>query len=215
MSHDQDQQRRRAESSPMTGTGASSAQGLPGRTSRSAALRRPEHPEPSALAQPKAVQAKADPAHAIEARVAEPAWVAGARAFNAAHGHLVAEFNELTHDACVDRGQLDPQKVQGWQAPKGLVADGKVGPQTVRAARSGRAANDAMWEKARAFNAKHPDLVAQFNDATAYFCFDFDQQALVPEQVAKWQMKHGEPADGMITRDTIAAAKAKTAGAIS
>lgn len=213
MSHDQEQQRRRADSSPMTET--SSAQGVPGRTSRSSALRRPENPVPSALAQPQAVQAKAEPAHAAEAAVAEPSWVAGARAFNAAHGHWVTEFNDLTNHACVERGQLDPQKVQAWQAPKGLVADGKVGPQTVRVARCGRAANDAMWEKARAFNAKHPDLVAQFNDATAYFCFDFDQRALVPEQVAKWQMKHGEPADGMITQDTIAAAKAKTAGAIS
>lgn len=209
MSHDQDQERRRADSSVMPRTSAAPA--APGRMSSSAELRRPENPEPSSLAQPKAVQPKA-----AEGGAAEPSWIAGARAYNSAHGHLVSEFNELTLQACLsDHGQLDPQKVKDWQTREGLLADGKVGPQTVGAARSGRAAGNARWAKARAFNAARPELVAQFNDLTAYLCFDFDSNELVPEQVAKWQAKHGEPPDGMVSTDTIAAAQAKTSGAIS
>lgn len=203
MSHDQE--RRRGDASLQSRTSPTPA--APGRMSRSSELRRPENPVPSALSTPK---------RAVEAEVAEPAWVAGARAYNLAHSQLVSEFNELTKHGCVgDQGQLDLQKVKEWQSQNGLLADGKVGPQTVGAARSGRTARNAMWAKARAFNAARPDLVAQFNDLTSYFCFDFETQELVPEQVAKWQMKHGEPADGMITADTIAAAQGKTAGAIS
>jgi len=66
-----------------------------------------------------------------------------------------------------------------------------------------------MFDKARAFNAARPELVAEFNELTAYLCFDFATNELVPEQVAKWQTRHDEPADGMVTADTIAAAKAR------
>lgn len=68
---------------------------------------------------------------------AEPAWVAGARAYNAAHSELVDEFNELTSDVCrLDgEGKVDPQAVARWQSNHGLAADGKIGPHTVAAAR--------------------------------------------------------------------------------
>ncbi|HEX8110267.1 MAG TPA: hypothetical protein VF516_21195, partial [Kofleriaceae bacterium] len=68
---------------------------------------------------------------------AEPAWVAGARAYNAAHAELVDEFNELTSDVCrLDgAGKVDPQAVARWQSNHGLAADGKIGPHTVAAAR--------------------------------------------------------------------------------
>jgi hypothetical protein len=68
---------------------------------------------------------------------AEPAWVAGARAYNQAHSELVDEFNELTSDNCRLDGaaEIDPQAVARWQTHHGLAADGKVGHLTVAAAR--------------------------------------------------------------------------------
>lgn len=84
------------------------------------------------------------PAHAA----AEPAWVAGARAYNAAHPELVDEFNELTSDVCrLDgEGKVDPQAVARWQSNHGLVPDGKIGPHTVA--------------KARTLQAKAPEVAA-------------------------------------------------------
>jgi len=80
-------------------------------------------------------------AHSGARPTAEPAWVAGARAYNAAHAHLIDEFNELTNDVCRLDGEakIDPQAVARWQAAHGVDADGKVGPHTVAAARKTRA----------------------------------------------------------------------------
>jgi hypothetical protein len=82
---------------------------------------------------------KAEPAAAPKPTqaAAEPAWVAGARTYNAAHAALVDEFNELTSDVCrLDgEGKVDPQAVARWQSNHGLVSDGKIGPHTVAAAR--------------------------------------------------------------------------------
>lgn len=69
---------------------------------------------------------------------ATPAWVDGARRFNSAHAALVEEFNELTASTCTADGsvaKLDPQQVAEWQRAHGLEADGKVGPNTLAAAR--------------------------------------------------------------------------------
>ena len=68
---------------------------------------------------------------------AEPAWVAGARAYNATHSEWVDEFNELTVDVCRLDGEakVDPQAVARWQSHHGVAADGKIGPHTVGAAR--------------------------------------------------------------------------------
>jgi hypothetical protein len=65
----------------------------------------------------------------------EPAWVAGARRYNDAQASFVADFNEATNNSCVVDGKLDPQAVARWQAQHGIGADGKVGPQTLAAAR--------------------------------------------------------------------------------
>lgn len=79
---------------------------------------------------------------------AEPAWVAGARAYNAAHPELVDEFNELTSNvARLDgEGKVDPQAVARWQSHHGLAADGKIGSHTVA--------------KARTLKAKAPEVAA-------------------------------------------------------
>jgi hypothetical protein len=82
-------------------------------------------------------QHTASPAAPKAAPAAEPAWAAGARAYNAAHPELVDEFNELTSDVCrLDgEGKVDPQAVARWQSNHGLAPDGKIGPHTVAAAR--------------------------------------------------------------------------------
>ncbi|MEZ4359784.1 MAG: hypothetical protein R3B48_06355 [Kofleriaceae bacterium] len=66
----------------------------------------------------------------------ESAWVTRAQRFNAAHPEDVAEFNRVTKDACVGGdGVVDPALVSDWQLGHGLSPDGRVGPQTVDAAR--------------------------------------------------------------------------------
>ena len=75
-----------------------------------------------------------------------PGWVVRARAYNQAHANLVAEFNELTHFACVgpmdwidgdgvDSLEVDPYLVAQWQQDAGLSPDGRVGPATLDAAK--------------------------------------------------------------------------------
>jgi hypothetical protein len=69
----------------------------------------------------------------------EPAWVGDARKYNDGHAGLVSDFNEATNSVCVVNGQLDPELVRKWQAEHGIPADGKVGPQTLAAARKAKA----------------------------------------------------------------------------
>ena len=71
------------------------------------------------------------------AAAAAPAWVASAQTYNAAHRHLVDEFNELTLDVCRLDGeaQVDAMAVARWQRNHDLPADGKIGPHTVQKAR--------------------------------------------------------------------------------
>ena len=78
----------------------------------------------------------ADEPAAATKSAAEPAWVGGARKYNAAHAELVSDFNDATANSCLDAGgQLDPQAVRRWQAGHGVDADGRVGPHTLAAAR--------------------------------------------------------------------------------
>jgi len=88
--------------------------------------------------------AKAQPAQ--PAAAAEPAWVAGARAFNAAHTDWVDEFNDLTANvARLDGvGKVDPEAVARWQSHHGLAPDGKIGPHTVAKARALKARPSAV-----------------------------------------------------------------------
>lgn len=109
------------------------------------------------------------PAADVTARPAEtkvePGWVTRARAYNRAHAALVEEFNALTGYTCVgvieliddvsDADQIDPNAVAHWQADHGVPPDGRVGPQTVEAAR--RARQDDQEQPA----APAPDLLDQ------------------------------------------------------
>jgi hypothetical protein len=69
----------------------------------------------------------------------EPAWVAGAHAYNAAHPALVDEFEELTNHAVLLDGENDPKAVARWQRDHGLDPDGKIGPHTIAVARQVKA----------------------------------------------------------------------------
>ncbi|HEX6838143.1 MAG TPA: peptidoglycan-binding domain-containing protein, partial [Polyangia bacterium] len=58
-----------------------------------------------------------------------------ATAFNERHAAEVAEFNQLTQNACIgEDGKLDPAAVKDWQRQHNVTPDGKVGPKTVAAA---------------------------------------------------------------------------------
>lgn len=83
---------------------------------------------------------------------AEPAWVAPARKYNAAHSTLVDEFNYATDFAtCLDDGkQPDPIRVADWQRQRGLTPDGMIGPHTVAAARAELAKSRAKPSQAEA-----------------------------------------------------------------
>jgi hypothetical protein len=59
-----------------------------------------------------------------------------AREWNANHPELVAEFNKLTDNACVELGTVDPEKVRDWQLAHGMRADGKVAAGTVGKAKA-------------------------------------------------------------------------------
>ena len=63
-------------------------------------------------------------------------WLAGARAYNAAHAQFVSKFLDIMKDPSMvgADGQIDPQKVAAFQQAQGIDADGRVGPQTVAAA---------------------------------------------------------------------------------
>ena len=79
---------------------------------------------------------------ATEATEAEAGWVTRARAYNEAHIELVDEFNELTGFLCaLGEDIIDPALVARWQANHGLAPDGRVGAQTVAAARKTSAAD--------------------------------------------------------------------------
>ena len=67
----------------------------------------------------------------------EPSWLAitSARTYHRAHRHFVEAFNAATGNRCVGPdGQTDPVAVWRWQEQHGLVADGRVGPETLAAA---------------------------------------------------------------------------------
>ena len=60
---------------------------------------------------------------------------AEATAFNERHAGEVAEFNQLTQNACLgEDGKLDPAAVKDWQGAHDVAPDGKVGPKTLAAA---------------------------------------------------------------------------------
>jgi hypothetical protein len=68
-----------------------------------------------------------------------PLEVARARTYNRAHSRFAAAFDAATDHACVGAdGELDPIAVWRWQSAHGILADGRVGPQTSAAARAAK-----------------------------------------------------------------------------
>jgi len=62
-------------------------------------------------------------------------FVKNAEEYNENHKHRVAEFNELTQDACVVNGKLDVMKVRDFQKAQQIDPDGMVGQWTIAAAK--------------------------------------------------------------------------------
>ena len=91
-----------------------------------------KEPESSGSGGNAAEQAKPEQAKPAQ----DEAWVAGARAYNAAHEHLVSKFVEIMQDKSFlgPDGEIDVQKVKAFQRTQGIDADGKVGPATIAAA---------------------------------------------------------------------------------
>ncbi len=82
------------------------------------------------------------PEGAPEAAEREPAWSVRARAYNREHTALAEQFLRATDHACVGAdGELDPAEVARWQVAHGLAPDGRIGPQTVKAAKAARPAS--------------------------------------------------------------------------
>ena len=79
-----------------------------------------------------------DPQAAVATGDAAKPGDAEAHAYQSRHGAQAAEFLELTGGSCRGPdGQLDAAQVRAWQSAHGLQADGKVGPETIAAARHG------------------------------------------------------------------------------
>ncbi len=95
------------------------------------------HDEPALTAE---VEAK--PA-VIEEEVAQPeaeeAWAVRAREYNDAHAELVARFNELTDNVYAPpNGSIAPAMVVAWQKANDVSVDGRIGPETVAAAKAAK-----------------------------------------------------------------------------
>ncbi|MBK9035981.1 MAG: hypothetical protein IPL61_32825 [Myxococcales bacterium] len=90
---------------------------------------------------PQQEEIKAEPV--IEEALTQPhaveeAWVAGARRYNERHAELVAAFNELTDNQYVlPDGSVSPEVIIAWQQANGVGVDGRIGPETIAAARAG------------------------------------------------------------------------------
>ncbi|HEX8111421.1 MAG TPA: peptidoglycan-binding domain-containing protein, partial [Kofleriaceae bacterium] len=75
---------------------------------------------------------------------------------------------------------------------------------------------DSPWvAAARAYNSRHSDYAAEFNELTSYRYLDVhgggdnpdDGRKLDPKLVASWQEQHGLQADGMVGPLTVAKAR--------
>jgi hypothetical protein len=67
---------------------------------------------------------------------AQTGWEKAARHYNSLHQATVDEFNALTSDACLGPdGTVEPNLVRVWQGSHGVEQDGRVGPQTLAAAK--------------------------------------------------------------------------------
>jgi hypothetical protein len=91
--------------------------------------------EAPAVAQAEIEQAVEEPA---TAQKPQDEWARNAASYNERHAAFVEEFHNLTGGTYrLPDGTVDPAQVMAWQMENNLQADGKIGPQTVAAARAG------------------------------------------------------------------------------
>ena len=69
----------------------------------------------------------------------EEAWAVRAAEYNERHAELVARFNELTESQYVGPdGSVAPDVIVAWQKANGVAVDGRIGPETVAAAKAAK-----------------------------------------------------------------------------
>jgi hypothetical protein len=147
-----------------------------------------------------------DPAAKPKVKAAEPGWITAASTYNTEHAERVEEFNNLTNNSCaMDGVNNDPKAIAAWQKIHGLAGDGKVGPQTLAAARKkgGPAADHALTKEqldaAQTYNEAHPALLAKLTDILG--------SKVTSAQIAALQKANALAVDGRVGPDTIAAAE--------
>jgi murein L,D-transpeptidase YcbB/YkuD len=108
-----------------------------------------------------------------------------------------------------DRTPVPPKDLPSiMEYPEERPAAAAVATPSAHAAETKKEASPAWIAGATAYNAAHPELVAEFNHLTDDMCCDDDTHHLDPQAVASWQGHHGLPADGKVGPHTVAAAKA-------
>src|SRR3978361_605040 len=98
----------------------------------------PEAEAEVAAAPTASEQAFVDPLAAEQK--SEQEMVEHAEDYNEIHHSWSVEFNQLTDGACLTHGKIDPIKVRDFQKAHihiTLVADGRIGPWTIAAAKKG------------------------------------------------------------------------------
>ncbi len=95
-----------------------------------------------------------------------------------------------------------------YKAGRALTSGDEAPPESVEV--DPRAAQArALMRQANAFNAAHPDLVAEFNKLTQGKCAGNAAGGVSVMLVRKWQIEHGLKGDGKIGHATLDAARAE------
>ena len=95
------------------------------------------HDEPAVTAEVEAKPAVIE--EEVVTAEAEEAWAVRAREYNEAHAALVARFNELTDNQYAGPdGSVAPDVIVAWQKANGVSVDGRIGPETVAAAKGAK-----------------------------------------------------------------------------
>jgi hypothetical protein len=116
-----------------------------------------------------------------------------------------AEKHDATTDAS-DRTPVPPKDLPSiMEYPEDRPAAAASTPAATAAAPK-QEASPAWIASATAYNAAHPELVAEFNQLTGSMCAE--SGTLDPQAVARWQVHHGLPGDGKVGPHTVATAKA-------
>ena len=146
----------------------------------------------------------------------EGAGDAEAEAFNQRHGTEVAEFNQLTKDACLgEDGKLDPEAVKQWQREHDVAPDGKVGPKTLAAA-GGKDAEPKDADKVDRPKTDKPEKKqGAVDDILSWLDLATVRQAMQQLHMLAMSQPAGEKDKGPVNRPTKALRHRDTSGLAS